>query len=178
MNEPAGQPGVLQAAPEVVRVDTPAQVAVVARLAHEIWYEHYVPIIGRDQVDYMVPRFQSAVAIAEQRARGLQYFLLQVHGEAVGYFAIEPNLIDRRIFLSKFYIQKASRGRGTGQAGMAFIEASCRELSLTTIWLTVNKFNSAVQVYERMGFVRAAEIVTDIGAGYVMDDYRMEKQVR
>ena len=44
----------------------------VAGLAHEIWYEYYVPLIGRAQVDYMVSRFQSSEAMAQQIARGLR----------------------------------------------------------------------------------------------------------
>jgi len=32
-----------------------------------------------------------------------------------------------------------------------------------------------VQAYQRLGFRIAADLVMDIGGGYVMDDYRMEK---
>ena len=46
------------------------------------------------------------------------------------------------------------------------------------LWLTVNKDNAgAIAWYTRMGFKNAGAIVQDIGAGYVMDDYRMEKSI-
>lgn len=46
------------------------------------------------------------------------------------------------------------------------------------LWLTVNKDNAgAIAWYTRKGFKNAGAIVQDIGAGYVMDDYRMEKSI-
>ena len=60
---------------------------------------------------------------------------------------------------------------------MEFIERLCRDRGLDFLWLTVNKGNPSVQAYQRLGFSIAAEIVMDIGGGFVMDDYRMEKPV-
>ena len=36
------------------RVRSPEQIAAVTRLAREIWQEHYLPIIGQAQVEYML----------------------------------------------------------------------------------------------------------------------------
>ena len=93
---------------DFVPVTSASDASVVARLAAEIWYEHYVPIIGREQVDYMVPRFQSEAAVLEQIAKGLQYFLIRCSGDACGYLAIEPQPAEHRMFLSKLYVLKAS----------------------------------------------------------------------
>jgi diamine N-acetyltransferase len=165
------------AAVEFVPVTSASDAAVVARLAAEIWYEHYVPIIGREQVDYMVPRFQSEAAVLEQIAKGLQYFLIERNGDACGYLAIEPQPAARKMFLSKLYVLKASRQHGIGRCALDFIVAQCTAIGLDILWLTVNKFNPALHAYERIGFARVADIVTDIGGGYVMDDYLMEFRV-
>lgn len=161
----------------IAAVESPADVAAVAWLAHEIWYEHYVPIIGRVQVDYMVPRFQSTTAIAAQQARGLRYYLLRSGETAVGYFAIEPQPAAGRMFLSKLYLLKDWRGHGFSRQAIDFIQAECRREHLPLLSLTVNKFNPAVRAYEGLGFVNVADVVTDIGSGFVMDDYQMEKTV-
>ena len=42
----------------------------IADLADIIWKEHYIPIIGIPQVDYMLKKFQSAKAIKEQISDG------------------------------------------------------------------------------------------------------------
>ena len=47
---------------EMLDVRTPADVNSVAALARVIWNQHYVPIIGQAQTDYMLAKFQSASA--------------------------------------------------------------------------------------------------------------------
>jgi len=162
-----------------VPVIRPEQVAAVAALAHQIWYEYYVPLIGRPQVDYMVAKFQNAPAMQGQIDEGYEYFLVQQQDTSgkwadIGYAAVQEQP-GRVMFLSKFYLHHAARGSGTGRRCMEFIEGLARRRGLSLLWLTVNKENSAVKAYERLGFRIAAELVMDIGGGFVMDDYRMEK---
>lgn len=165
---------------QFVPVQTPEQLAVVAALAHEIWYEFYVPLIGRAQVDYMVAKFQNAAAMQSQIDQGYEYFLVRLEpagsgeGRDAGYCALQQQA-DGSLFLSKFYLHKNARGSGTGRKCMEFIEGLARRRGLSLLWLTVNKGNPAVQTYQRLGFRMAAELVMDIGGGFVMDDYRMEK---
>lgn len=167
---------------EFVPVTTPEQVATVAALAHTIWYEFYVPLIGRAQVDYMVGKFQSAAAMQAQIDQGYEYFLVRradATGPAaeIGYCAVQEQP-GRVMFLSKFYLHHAARGSGTGRRCMEFIEGLARRRGLSLLWLTVNKGNPSVQAYRRLGFRIAAELVMDIGGGFVMDDYRMEKALQ
>jgi GNAT superfamily N-acetyltransferase len=164
---------------QFVPVQTPEQLATVAALAEEIWYEFYVPLIGRAQVDYMVGKFQNVAAMQSQIAQGYEYFLVQQAdtGGAVrdiGYCAVQEQS-GGALFLSKFYLHKSARGAGTGRKCMEFIEGLARRRGLSLLWLTVNKGNPSVQAYQRLGFRIAADLVMDIGGGFVMDDYRMEK---
>jgi diamine N-acetyltransferase len=166
-----------QTAPYFVPVRTHDQLADIALMAHEIWYEYYVPLIGRAQVDYMVAKFQSVAAMSAQIDSGYEYFLVRRDEINLGYFAVQPEPEAGRLFLSKLYLLARHRGGGTGRACMEFIERLSRERGLHLLWLTVNKGNPSVKAYQRLGFNIAAEIVMDIGGGFVMDDYRMEKQV-
>ncbi len=164
---------------QFVPVTTPQQLDAVAGLAHEIWYEYYVPLIGRAQVDYMVSKFQSSGAMAAQIARGLR-ILPGASGTArqpIGYCAVQPQPAESSLFLSKLYLLRDARGAGTGRVCMEFIEQLARRRGLNLLWLTVNKGNPAVKAYERLGFRIAADLVMDIGGGFVMDDYRMEKSL-
>ena len=46
----------------------------IAKLAETIWHEHYEPILGVDQVNYMVEHFQSLRAMKDQIAnQGYRY---------------------------------------------------------------------------------------------------------
>ncbi len=162
---------------QIEEVNDSQMVSVVASLARSIWVEHYTPIIGREQVAYMLSNFQSEKAVKKQMQEGYRYFLLKTEEGYSGYFGIIPDEVSGRLCLSKFYITRAARGRGLAREVMAFITKLCREKNIKTIWLTVNKRNPSMAVYERLGFLTKKELVTDIGAGFVMDDFVMEKTV-
>lgn len=162
---------------EIQLVETPGQIGAIAQLAAPIWREHYTPIIGQAQVDYMLKRFQSADAIAEQIHTGqLSYYQIQHNEELVGYFAFSEQV--DALFLSKYYVASAFRGQGIGRQAMQFIEQQGRDRGKFKITLTVNKNNAAsLEIYERLGFVCAGAIVQDIGSGFVMDDYQLVKRL-
>ncbi len=149
----------------------------VAALAREIWYDFYVPLIGSAQVDYMVSRFQSADAIREQLRLGYEYFIVRGGAALIGYLSVQPQPERGELFISKFYLHKSNRGSGTGRLCMEFIEQLAGQRGFTVLWLTVNKGNPSIKIYERLGFRIVADIVMDIGNGFVMDDYRMEKSL-
>ena len=161
-----------------LRVESKEDIACTARLAHEIWNEHYVSIIGQGQVDYMVTKFQSEQAIAQQIAEAYEYYLIEHDQTLAGYLAVQPQPDTSRMFLSKIYIKKSFRGLGLGKAAVEYAEKLCLDSNLTTLWLTVNKNNShSINWYHRMGFTNAGPVVMDIGAGFIMDDYKMEKTI-
>lgn len=163
---------------DIIRVQTQAQISEVAALAHSIWTEHYTPIIGRAQVDYMLANFQSEQAIATQIADGYDYFLATRDQQSAGYFAIVPDASESRCLISKIYVVKAARSNGIGRTMLDFAEDICRKRNLDSLWLTVNKQNTAaIQWYTRMGFRNVGPTVQDIGGGFVMDDYRMTKHL-
>lgn len=162
---------------EIRPVHDGATIAAIAQLAREIWEEYYVPLIGRAQVDYMVGKFQTAAAIQGQIEEGYEYFAVELGTRLVGYMSVRAEREQKRLFISKLYLHKASRGSGTGRRCIEFLEQLARRRGLTRLWLTVNKGNPTVKTYERLGFHIAEQIVMDIGNGFVMDDYRMEKDL-
>jgi ribosomal protein S18 acetylase RimI-like enzyme len=98
-------------------------------------------------------------------------------GEPACYYAAKPSGNDR-VFLSKLYVASKFRGRGLGKEMLQHLIAAARTDGLKTIWLTVNKHNPSVDIYHNLGFVITEEIITDIGNGFVMDDYVMEKNIQ
>jgi ribosomal protein S18 acetylase RimI-like enzyme len=163
---------------EMLSVKTPDHIETTATLAREIWIQHYIPIIGQAQVDYMLCKRQSVQAIAQQISDGYEYYLATDCGALVGYFAIIPNPAEHTALLSKIYVIQEGRGTGLGKAMVTFIEKRCAEMGVRELWLTVNKHNSdSIAFYQRMGFTTTESLVQDIGNDFVMDDYRMAKQI-
>ncbi len=156
-------------------IRTAEEIRVVADLAENVWIEHYTPLIGAAQVAYMIEKFQSVPAITEQIKQGYRYYLMQYYGISAGYTAVLLETAEKSLFLSKIYVEKAYRGKHLTSQTIAALKKICREEGLEKIWLTVNKGNySSIAVYEHLGFVKVRDVVTDIGGGYVMDDYIME----
>ena len=162
----------------IIQVQSKEQITEVARIADITWRQHYTPIIGQAQVDYMLEKFQSETAIMTQIAGGYKYYLLADNNEYAGYLAVVPEPQQSSLLLSKIYVLDTKRGCGYGRKMLSFAEDFCRQRQLKTLWLTVNKNNSAsIAWYLQMGFINAGPIVQDIGNGFIMDDYRMEKLV-
>lgn len=159
------------------KISTDNQIEIVEALAREIWTEHYIPIIGKEQVDYMLDRFQSKQAISDQIGAGVLYFLMKEYNEFIGYIAVQPKGVE--LFLSKIYVKSSRRAKGYGKKAVQFAERLASERGLRKIVLTVNKSNViAIKAYEKFGFRNVGSLIQDIGNGFVMDDFKMEKTVR
>ncbi|MGB5158566.1 GNAT family N-acetyltransferase [Desulfobacterium sp. N47] len=151
--------------------------ALIESLAKEIWIEHFTPIVGKPQVEYMLDKFQSKKAISEQIDNaGYLYYIIEDGDEKIGYFAFVPQ--GRELFLSKIYVKSSGRKKGHGKKATQFIVSFCKENGLDNISLTVNKNNTtSIKFYEKMGFKNTGSLMQDIGNGFVMDDYKMEKNI-
>lgn len=143
----------------------------LASLAYAIWHEYWTCILSPEQIDYMVENFQSEQAINKQieNENYTYYFIIQ-NGQKAGYFGIS----DKKdyLFLSKLYIQKDFRHKGLGTKAFEEIKQLANGKK---IQLTVNKHNTnSINAYKKWGFKTIDSVVTDIGSGFVMDDYIME----
>ena len=151
----------------------------LCKIAYSIWREHYPKLIGSAQVEYMLEKFQSPAAVRKQVKDGYDYFFLQRDGKDVGYCGVHPEPDTGKLFLSKIYVESAQRGKGVAKNAVKFLEEYAKKKGLKSIYLTVNKGNNgSIYSYLQMGFRIADNGVFDIGSGYVMDDYIMEKSLQ
>lgn len=157
------------------KVNGTEEVKKLAEIANEVWHQHFITILSLEQIDYMVEKFQSEKAMTAQMAeQGYEYYFLHNCGKNIGYTGVR---VDKdKLFLSKLYILKDYRGLGFASETFCFLENLCRDRGLKAIWLTVNRYNTdTIAVYKKKGFEIIRTEVADIGQGYVMDDYIMEK---
>ena len=158
---------------EMKLAESDSQIKEIADLAEIIWHEHFTPIIGEAQVDYMVEKFQSYPALKEQLKSGYEYYQVYNGGNFCGYCGIHPE--DGRLFLSKLYLEKQARGKHLATKAFTFLKELCAKRGLSSIWLTCNKHNDgSLNVYRHLGFETVDTQEADIGSGYIMDDYIME----
>ena len=145
----------------------------LAELASKIWHEYWPILLSDKQIDYMVENFQSENAIKNQIANeNYTYYYIIKNNEKAGYFVLSDK--EGYLFLSKIYISKEFRHKGLGTKAFEKIKkiAGGRKIRLT-----VNKQNiNSINAYKKWGFQTIDSVVTDIGNGFVMDDYIMEYQ--
>ena len=146
-------------------------------LAATIWHEHYAHIISSAQIAFMLgERFSDAGL--EQLAEDPSYELAMLWSgeQAVGYCGSGP-ADDTSLFkLGQLYLLGHLRGQGLGQLMLSHVEQRAQGAGASTLVLQVNKRNTlAIAFYRRQGFTVREAAVFDIGNGFVMDDYVMEK---
>ena len=152
-----------------------SEIDELADMAGAIWHEYFPAILSDEQIDYMVDRFQSAHAMRDQITNhDYHYFFLTYGGIRIGYTALVPE--GDALFISKLYLARDYRGRGLGTEAIKSIFGICSDKGFRRAYLTVNRGNAkAIRAYERNGFRTVRSQVADIGRGFVMDDYVMEK---
>ena len=141
----------------------------MSEMATAILREHYDPIIGKEQNDYMLDMFQSVEAVTEQLSHGYNYYFAKHEGANAGFLAYYPR--EGALYLSKLYLYKDQRGKGFSRVMLEFLKEKAKELGLNRIELNVNRNNPSVKIYEKLGFTVAWEEKNDIGNGFYMDDY-------
>ena len=143
-------------------------------MATAIVREHFDPLIGKEQNDYMLALFQSRDAIRRQLEKGYRYYFVRLDGRTIGFVAFYPK--GDSMVLSKFYLYREERGKGYSRRMMDFVIRETRSAGLTGIELNVNRHNSACRAYEHLGFRIIRSEKNDIGQGFYMDDhvYRLD----
>lgn len=148
-------------------------ISTVQQLAREIWEEHYLPIIGQQQIDYMLDLFYATEKIQKELEEGIYWEILYLENEAIGYLVCEVE--EENIQLSKLYLKSKVRGKGLGKFLIDRSKEIAKENNKNSIRLNVNKNNTqSIAFYERVGFLKVEEGVFDIGNGYFMDDFIYE----
>ena len=159
------------------------QFGLLRELAGVIWRQHYAGMIPAAQVDYMLAGRLSDEALLQQtRARDKWLWLMRASDVCVGYCGHElapgDGVTPAAMKLGQLYVLPSHRGTGLGGFMLGHVEAQAREHGRRLLFLQVNKRNtSAIGFYRAMGFQVVREAVFDIGGGFVMDDYIMEKPV-
>ena len=155
------------------------EVEALCALAREIWREHYPPIIGSAQTEYMLAQRYAPAIVREELSREDVWWDTLAEDAAIVAFASSLRVDgEPALKLDKLYVHPARRRLGYGAA---LIEHTCeraRRIGCKRVVLAVNTRNvDAIAAYERRGFGIAEAVVKDIGSGFVMDDFVMERSV-
>ena len=146
----------------------------IYRLAFKIWMHHYVPIVGKEQVDYMLGKMYSKEGLTEQMIeKRHQFYLISSEDRNIGFLSISG---DKEKFIHKFYIDQDEQGNGIGTKVFEEIKRSSPDTK--SYELTVNRKNfKSINFYFKLGFKIDHIDDFDIGNGYWMNDFIMKYRI-
>lgn len=145
----------------------------VRELAQKIWHDHYVNIIGLEQVEYMLKKMYDLGSLKKQQQEGHLFYLLEIENNPVGFISIKKES-NNDWFLNKLYVDTQLQRSGLGAFAVSQIISLQKMDSLR---LQVNRQNyKAINFYFKMGFIIEQVADFDIGDGYFMNDFIMRWQ--
>ena len=159
-----------------IRKATDADIPLIREMAYKIWPQTYGSILSKEQLDYMLELIYSEKALQQQMDQNHEFILVKDGSEVVGFASY--SLVASQVYkLHKIYVLTSQQGKGTGRFIIDELVKNIKAKGATALQLNVNRFNNAKIFYEKLGFAVIREEDIDIGKGYFMNDYVMEKRI-
>jgi ribosomal protein S18 acetylase RimI-like enzyme len=160
-----------------IRKASSADASLIRDMAYEIWPETYSQILSKDQLEYMLGLFYNEQKLKTEIEQGVEFILIYEDVQPAGFAAFsktEPEVYK----LHKIYVLPSQQGKGTGRFIIDEVIKAIKQVGAMALQLNVNRNNNAKLFYEKLGFVVIREEDIDIGNGYFMNDYVMEKKLK
>ncbi|KQO22794.1 acetyltransferase [Flavobacterium sp. Leaf82] len=153
-------------------------IKLIQEIAHATWPITYGEILSKEQLEYMLDLIYSDEALTNQYNKKEQLFYLISENEInLGFIGIEHQYKGEAITkIHKIYLMPETQGKGIGKKVIDEIQKLAIDNNSKALLLNVNRFNSAFGFYKKIGFEVAEEVNIEIGNGYLMEDYVMEKK--
>lgn len=154
-------------------------IKTIQEITYTTWPITYGQILTEEQLKYMLDLFYSEEALALQIQNKEQlFYLISDENAVLGFIGIEHNYKNQTSTkIHKIYLLPETQGKGIGKAVIEKIGKLALENNSTSLILNVNRFNKALNFYKKTGFKIIDEVNVEIGNGYLMEDYVMEKQL-
>jgi ribosomal protein S18 acetylase RimI-like enzyme len=126
----------------------------------------------------MMDMFYTEDNLLQQYESGQVFLVIYADGKSRGYASYTLLNEQGEYKLNKIYVDTRLQGKGLGRVLLNDVMARVKSDGGISLQLNVNRFNKAVGFYKSMGFILKKEELLDIGRGYFMDDYVMEKSLK
>ena len=157
---------------------TSEDLSTIKYLAYKIWPATYNAILSKKQLAYMLDLFYNEKALMQNIADKHNFILAKENDVFIGFADYELNYKNESVTrIHKIYLLPETQGKGFGKKLIQYIENKAVESDNIKLSLNVNRFNKAKNFYESQGFKVAFEEDVELDFGYLMEDYRMEKEL-
>ena len=153
-------------------------ISIISNLAEQIWPQTYSAYISLAQLRFMLDKMYNKGELLSQLQNGHLFLIASENGKDVGFAGfsiIEP--LTKTYKLHKLYVLPEMHGKGVGKILINEVVNLAVRGGGKTLQLNVNRNNNAKDFYLRAGFNIKETVDLDIGNGFFMNDYIMEKQL-
>ena len=162
-----------------IRNATITDIPLIRGLTMQVWPQTYTPIIGKEQVAYMLDRFYTPESLAAQMEEQRHTFIIGYLDNSPVAFAAYSQIAPGVFKLHKLYIITGCQGKGVGRQMVDHIGGAIKTAGATELQLNVNIHNSpALIFYKKAGFTRLRDEDIDIGSGYFMNDHVLRLNIQ
>jgi ribosomal protein S18 acetylase RimI-like enzyme len=152
-------------------------ISIIREIAQITWPVAFGEILSKEQLAYMMEMMYSQQVLENQLLHGHEFYLFLEEERVLGFMGIEKNYKNQnQLKIHKLYILPAEQGKKIGEKLILFAENICLEEQIQKLTLNVNRYNKALHFYEKLGFENVKSEDIEIGNGYLMEDFVMEKE--
>ena len=171
-------------------------IPLIQAIAERTWKVAHTPVISPQQMKYMLELFYSEASLKKQIQEGHQFIIAKEKTKAIGFasYSIKPDsspegsgilqgpgnehgkgveVITNVYRLHKINIDPDHQNKGIGKLLIGFVINDISSYDATELKLNVNRYNKAVNFYQKIGFEIIKEEYSNIGNGYFTNDYIM-----
>ncbi|MFK8055663.1 MAG: GNAT family N-acetyltransferase [Saprospiraceae bacterium] len=169
-----------------IRTATLADIPLIRDLAHRTWPHTFGEILTPAQIDYMLEMMYSEESLHKGMTElAHQYFIGFAEGPIgqpesevpVCYAGYQFDYLPGTTKLHKIYVLPEGQKHGYGKALFSAVAKTAHDAGQLRFRLDVNYHNAASGFYERMGMTKIDEVTTEIGEGYLMEDWVFEMEL-
>jgi GNAT superfamily N-acetyltransferase len=158
-----------------IRIAFLTDIPKIIEVADATWKQTYAPIISQEQIDFMYERMYRAEALKEQMQNGATFLICQEGDKTLGFAAYEFKE-ENIIYIPKIYVKPEEQKKSIGKMLLKEIEKTGIKNKCAFLELNVNRKNTAMYFYKKMGFELHEK--TDIAYGkFQLNDYVLRKRM-
>lgn len=161
----------------VIRPASFTELETIREIAYKTWPDAYEALLGKAQVTYMLQKIYSKEALEDQLKNKHYFFLALIEYKPIGFVSFSQ-IDDTTFKLHKLYVLPEAQKTGIGKKLLQKVETVAKSIGGTKLQLNVNRKNVAKNFYEKNDFEVIKEEDIDIGSGYFMNDFVMQKTLQ
>jgi ribosomal protein S18 acetylase RimI-like enzyme len=162
----------------VLRKAKEKDIEVIQSIANSTWGDTYGSILSSKQIEYMLDKMYSRGVLLLQLEEGHTFLIAEENEKNLGFAGFSLTDPEKNIFkLHKLYVIPEAHGKGLGKLLMNEVFNIARSAGGLSLELNVNRNNKAAGFYQKAGFKIKETVDLDIGNGFFMNDYVMERPI-